>query len=461
MSLRTVSVPGILPSWPNYPLAVRGGGFVFVSGVRGGPTRNTPRSYGQVPGDFRLAEQGYWLIDAREGEATADAWNAHDRMESVLGAAGTRGDQILRQRMWQKDKRFYPVLERVRKRWQPEAAPSSGLGVSAVGGRFGDWYGIECIAVDVEDPSCLGSRSMLTPADHAANPSTSIYSQMVATGPLVFLAGHIPIRTTLPRKPAVQDFSHIPAEGRFLETGRSHPDARDGPIASQTWFIYNEIRNALVSHGMTMSDIVHVRIYLADLRDLATFHRVHMHFFGDTAPAMSIVGFDEVGHKDSLIEIEPTALIPGRLKREDLAWTVSAPWSGPAAVRAGPILFVSGMLGICAGDGLARNANQVPEDAYALVYSLESKSSDRCLPAQVWFAWNQLQEICAAAKVGLDSIAKTVVYLRDESDIEVYERIRSRFLPQANLAFDCAFVSNPGPVENAAIQIDATIVVET
>ncbi len=460
MPRHAVTVEGSPSAWPGYPAAVRGGGFVFASGVRGGQSNGAQASYADVPSDFRKPSQGYTLVDSLEGEATFDAWNAHRNMERILTAAGTRGDQILRQRMWQRDKRLFPVLERVRKGWQPEAAPSSGLGVSSVGGHHGNWFGIECIAADIEDPECLGERIVMTPAEDTANPSASIYSQMVASGPLVFLAGHIPIRTAQPGKPVVASFDDVPSEGRFLATGRSHPDARDGPIAAQTWFVYNEIRCALESHQMAMSDIVHVRAYLADSRDFATFHRVHKHFFDGVAPALSIVGFAEVGHKGCRIEIEPTALQPGALPRAGVEWPCPPPFAGPAAVKTGPLMLLAGILGLGPNGQIAMDWSAIDNDAADFVRSLESSTSVPWVPAQVWWAWRRIEEICRSAGIGLDAIAKTVVYLREETDLIAYDAIRSLFVSDALPAFDCVLVPNPGPVEAAAVQIDVTALID-
>ena len=431
-----------------------------MSGVRGGKPDGLRASYKDVPPEFRKTSQGYMLVDALEGEATFDAWNAHRNMETILAAAGTRGDQILRQRMWQRDKRLFPVLERVRKGWQPEAAPSSGLGASSVGGRNGRWFGIECIAADIGDPACLGERLVMTPAEDSANPSSSIYSQMVASGPLVFLAGHIPIRTAQPGKPVVASFDDVPAEGRFLATGRSHPDARDGPIAAQTWFVYNEIKCALESHELTMADIVHVRAYLANVRDFATFHRVHEHFFDGAAPALSVVGFDEVGHKGCKVEIEPTALQPGVLAKSRLEWPCPPPFAGPAAMATGPLLFLAGILGLGPNGQIAMDSSGIDRSAAAFVRSLEPSTSSPWVPAQVWWAWRRIDEICRAAGIGLDAIAKTVVYLRDESDLIAYDAIRALFIPDALPAFDCVLVPNPGPVEAAAVQIDVVALID-
>ena len=94
------------------------------------------------------------------------------------------------------------------------------------------------------------------------------------SGPFLFTAGHIAIKTNEPSKPLVNSFDDIPPEGRFLATGRSHPDSRDGPIAAQTWYVMRELQRTLEDKGFNLRDVVLSTVYLADLRDFATFHRV-------------------------------------------------------------------------------------------------------------------------------------------------------------------------------------------
>jgi 2-iminobutanoate/2-iminopropanoate deaminase len=447
-----------LSAWPSYPAATRGAGFVFVSGVRGGRPGFAPTTYAELPPALSSRAQGYSLADLTEGAVAADSWTAHDNMERILKAAGTSSEQVVLQRMWQRDKRFFPVYERVRKHWQPEAAPSSGLGVSAVGGRFGRWIGIESLAVDLEDENRLGDRVTLTPPDDPRHPSASIYAQAVGAGPFVFMAGHIPIKTAEPGKPVVASFDDIPEEGRFLATGRSHPDSRDGPIAAQTWFAYNEISRGLAAHGLSLADIVHVRVYLSDLRDFSTFHRVHCHLFGSTAPALCVVGFDEVGHKGCRIEIEPVAIRSANTRKAQIDWSIPAPFAAKAAVRVGPLVYFSGMTGLGPDGFVVRDSSSVDAAVRPFLRSLENIARDPCLPAQTWWAWRRLEESCSAAGVNLSALAKTVVYLRSEADLNVYEAVRSMFLNRDLPAFDCVFVQGPGPTEDIAVQVDAVAV---
>ena len=90
-----------------------------------------------------------------------------------------------------------------------------------------------------------------------------------------------------------------------------------------------------------MRDIKHVAVMLQDIRDFGTFHRVHMHFFPNDPPALVVTGFNEVGHRGTLIEIEPTAVDPrANLDVTELPWPVcrAVRWSGGDQDRAGHVL---------------------------------------------------------------------------------------------------------------------------
>ena len=75
-----VKVGAELSAWPGYPAAVRGGGFVFVSGVRGGRPGFAATRYDDLPEELAQRAQGYTMVDALEGTVAADAWTAHDNM---------------------------------------------------------------------------------------------------------------------------------------------------------------------------------------------------------------------------------------------------------------------------------------------------------------------------------------------------------------------------------------------
>lgn len=454
MTRETVVCDGVASAFSPYPVAIKAAGLVFVSGIRAG---SAPQAFAAIPEAGRVKQQGYSLADHDEGVVTAESWWAHDNLEKVLKAAGSNGDQILRQHIWQRDKRFFPCYEAVRKHWQPSPAPSSGLGVKSVSGGANGWIGIDAIAVCPDMTSDFTARTVVAAVDYQTLPSASHYSQAVKSGACLFTAGHIAIKTNEPGKPLVNSFDDVPPEGRFLATGRSHPDSRDGPIAAQTWYIIRELQRTLEDKGFSLRDVVLATVFLADLRDFATFHRVHEHFFKDDPPALCATGFDEVGHRGCRIEIELTAqLSDAKRSRAPVAWAGAAPFHAPAAIRAGALLFYSGIAGLGDGGQLVASADQLPVSARSLVRTLEKIERVPGLAAQCWAALNTLRDTALRAGSTLNEVVKTTVYLAEEADLQVYEALRREFLPDNSLpAFECVIISGPGPLRGSHVQIEA------
>ncbi len=457
MERRILNVEGITPVVRGYPAAVISNGIVFVSGVRGGRCDGVLR-FDDLPDAVRRIGNGFSLADGLEGEVAADAWAVHDNLERVLKAAGSGDPQVLRQHIWQRDKRFFPIYERIRMERQKIPAPSSGLGVAEVVGRFSRWIGMDALAVVPGVNPQLPERSTVRTFDNIELPAASFYSQAVRCGPLVFMAGHIPVETAKPGKPVIRGFDDIPEEGRFLVTGRSHPDSRQGPIAAQAWYCYDNIRATLAAQSMTMRDMVHVNIFLQDIRDFGTFHRVHRHFFPEGGPVLAVTGFNEVGHRSMLIEIEPTALEPGSaFATRSVDWPVKAPFAGPAAIKSGPLWFFAGMLGLDANGALVRSAQDLDDRVgRRVVEDLARFENHSGLAAQCWQAWSLLCAVCAKAGLAPTKIVKTTLYVRNVADIWICEEIRESFFGHApQHAVEFVAVQGPGPVPGAHIQIEA------
>ncbi len=451
-----IQVSGLEGGFHPYPAAVKHAGLVFVSGVRStGRTRSAAVS--DIQKERLTKEQGYGLADHDERKVSVDSWATHANLETVLRAAGTSGEQILRQHIWQRDKRFFPCYERVRVHFQATPAPSSGLGVAEVIGNSRHWIGIDAIAVVPGENADLPARSVVSAVDNRNLPSASHYSQAVRSGDLLFTAGHIAIKTAEPGKPLVASFDDIPAEGRFLATGRSHPDSRDGPIAAQSWYIYNELKKLLEAGGVALSDVVLSSVFLADVRDFAVFHRIHRHFFPSNPPALAVSGFNEVGHRGCRIEIELTALAKGsKLKRSSVEWSVPAPFAAPAGVSVGPVTFYSGMVGIDRDGDLISGADGLTGDARAFVRRLEEIETKKGLAAQCWAAFERLAEATKSSGSQLADLLKMTVYVSSPQDLPVFEAVRTQFIDDAALpALECVCVFGPGPVADALVQIEA------
>ena len=441
----------------RYPAAVKAGGLVFLSGVRPSNKSDSRRGFNDIPVGGYNKKQGFSMVDSLESKVAYDSWFSHKNMDAVLEMAGSGGDQILRQHIWQKDKRFFPIYEDIRQVLQKVPSPSSGLGVSEV---FGDPYftiGIDAIAVCPDENPNLPSREVVAAMDDKDLPAASFYSQAVRSGPLVFTAGHIPIKTSERGKPLVNSFEDLPMEGRFLETGRSHPDSRDGPIASQSWHVYKELERTLRKQGLELSDTINATVFLADIRDFPTFHRIHNHIFREKNTALTVSGFDEVGHRGCLIEIELTASASMKnFDKNTFDWPIKAPFAAPSATSAGGFIFYSGVLGLNSSSEIVQSFNDFCFTPADLGKILENNEGHPSLVCQCWAAFDLLSENAEKANSSLDDLVKITVYLKKAGHFKVFDEVASEFLSEETLpALECVLIPNPGPVHDAVVQIEA------
>ena len=439
----------------GFPSATKANGLVFISGVGPSYPDISQQGFSYIPKEGQNKSQHYSFVDEIEGKVASDSWVSHENMDGILLEAGSGGDQILRQHIWQKDKRFFPVYEDVRQVVQKVPSPSSGLGVLEVYGNKEYTIGIDAIAVCPGENPDLEAREVLVKLDDKNLPSASFYSQAVKSGPMVFTAGHIPIKTSEKGMPLVNGFKDVDVEGRFLETGRSHPDSRDGPIAAQTWYVYSELKRTLEAQGLDLSDTVNSTVFLADIRDYPTFHRIHKYFFPKNGPALTVSGFEEVGHRGCLLEIELTAVgAHSNFARSEFKWPREAPFAAPAAVQTGEFIFYSGILGLDQQNKLVSAVDELITTDNFKVSPGDQKPS--VLELQCWAALDLLSKISRDAGSDISNLVKIGVYVKHPLDFEVFSNLIIKFIKKADLpAVECIIIPNPGPVKEALVQIEA------
>ncbi len=452
-----IHVPDQSAVFENFPHAVKAEGLLFLSGVRPGSGSNAPRQFSGLPETGREKQQGFDLVDRYEGHVAHDSWHTHQNMDAVLEAGGSAGDQVLRQHIWQSDKRFFPVYQNIRKVLQKIPSPSSGLGVTGIFGDPAGTIGIDAIAVCPGENPDFPARKVVATYDDEELPAASFYSQAVRCGPLVFTAGHIPIDTTQKGNPLVNSFDDIPEDGRFLQTGQSHPDSRDGPIAAQSWYVYNELKRTLENEGLSLSDTINSTVYLADIRDFPTFHRIHRHFFPDASPALTVTGFDEVGHRGCLIEIELTASAnDAKFEKSYTAWPGDKPFYAPASARSGNLIYYSGIQGINDRCNIVTDSKDLKEQSNDRQYYRDRPEEDHPVIHQSLAAIELLSDIADRSNSHIEELVKLTVYVGDAAHFSIFENIFLDVVPSEKLpAIECVVIPAPGPVPESRIQLEA------
>jgi 2-iminobutanoate/2-iminopropanoate deaminase len=382
--------------------------------------------YAEAPNVGDRANTSFdWVADL-EAPVGAQGVAIYERYRELLAQEGSGHGHFLRYHIYQRDKHFFSVFDRIRRTYEPKPPASTAVGL----GRFepGDraTLCIDSIALRGNAEQTFGARTVLPGASQHVAAAT--FSHVVNAGPFLFLAGQIPIDASKPGSPLIRNYDDIPEAGRFLRVGRSHEDARNGPIASQTWFTYDLIRQHLEASGSSLDQILNLIVYLQDMRDFGTFHRVHEHFFKSSAPALTVIEAAEVGHKGTLIEIEPTAIIPGRgvVRRviDPHGWRAPAQMS--ACVEAGGLAFFSGIPG--SGHGVQAQANA---------------------------AISELAARLSAAGREMDDVAALTVYLNDMDDLRSVERVLEGRFGSHRPALTVLEVPAVSPVRGARVSLTA------
>lgn len=117
----------------------------------------------------------------------------------------------------------------------------------------------------------------------AAPPAVGPYSQGIAAGGFVFLAGQIPL---------------VGDTGKFV----------DGGITEQTEQVIANIKALLASQKLTLADVVKATVFLADMNEFSAMNEVYSKHFTGTPPARSTVQVARLP-RDARVEIEVIAQV--------------------------------------------------------------------------------------------------------------------------------------------------------
>ena len=460
--MKAIHLDSISPPWPGYPQAVAVGGFCFISSLMGlDGSGHLISGWDDLPKEGASLASGFSYGDAMEGPVGAQSWLVYYQMQSLMASLGGTLDDVLREHIYQKDKRFWPSYEKVRKLYEPNApAPASGIGVCGGSPDGNVWITQDAIGIDPKEWKFEGRRNPLRPT--GSRPVTSFYSQVVEGGPYLFVAGQIPLDTTKPGNPLIRTYEDVPEEGRFLQVGRSHTDSCDGPIASQTWFTYDNIRRILDGVGSAMEEIVNVTVFLQDIRDYLIFHEVHKHFFPDSPPALTVTEFREVGHKEgTLLEIEVTAMRPADgLERRSITKAGSQnPGSHAAlAVIAGPLVFLSSLLGVDDNGRAVENLSALPQALRSIAAGLAQATGRAETTFQAAAIIENMKAILKEADVALSAVAKIVLYLEDFRDFLAFDSVCRHYFPGAKPSLSCVSIPRVSPVPGTRLCVETIAV---
>jgi enamine deaminase RidA (YjgF/YER057c/UK114 family) len=252
------------------------------------------------------------------------------------------------------------------------------------------------------------------------------------------------------------DFRFIPGQtGEARRNGEGpldpevrHPRAlwRQWPIKLETDFIIKrKLVPCLEGAGASLDSVVKAQVYLSDREDVPGFNEVWLSYF-KRPPATTIIATVQPGFaiNDLRIEINTISLAAkGKTKREDIRGPQPPAFDGyVAAVKAGDLLFLSGLMAVEGG----RLIEEARVDARQPFYGMPIKAELRSIIRQA-------EAICRSAGTSLRNAVRIQQAHTDLADLPAALEVWDEAMGRAPLPLSPTEVPWL-PIPGARVQVD-------
>ena len=85
-----------------------------------------------------------------------------------------------------------------------------------------------------------------------------------------------------------------------------------GDMKAQAEQVFKNLQTALETAGATFSDVVKMNTYITDMGKAPVVREVRARYFGDTAPASTLVQVVHLARPELMLEVEVIAVVAGR-----------------------------------------------------------------------------------------------------------------------------------------------------
>jgi enamine deaminase RidA (YjgF/YER057c/UK114 family) len=432
MRTRTSEAAGVVQ--PVLPVKLGPGAVHYAQGVRAG---RWLFATGLMAQDFKtgvpesVTAPAFPLFDA--SPAQREAAMIFDHLDKVLAAGGTSCENIIRIDQFFTNIAAIAPYQATRRKRLGAITPASTSMVMEALPLLNATMLVDALAV-IPAPD-FQPRAVVKPdVIPVSGPSPS-----VIVGDFVFVSGQL---ATADPGAATRD--GLPQEACVPATAYWGGQAIQ---AETNYVLRRRISPALERAGSSVKNVVKAQVYLTHLEDLQTFRQVWIDYFGGELPATTIVVAPKrsIGIAAARVEINIIALRDGAVARKEIIEYDVAPAYAefPAAVKAGDLLFLSGLM--------ANDANGVALDVKATANQPLYGSSAQ---AQASVILEKAETICAAAGTSLANIVRAQHFLTDLSEFYgTHNALRQR-LGERALPFSAVGVPGPMPIPGCSMLMD-------
>lgn len=396
----------------TFAAGMSAGGLIFLNGLMPGWSTLGSRSLLAAP------------------QATAEAASLWEQAATLLHAAESGVDRILRADQFFTDWQSVPFFHQVRKQHCTVSAPSTSLLVPGLA-LPGASMCMDLIAAtrDAGDIEALFPEKLDIPA-------TSGFAPVMRLGKWVFVAGFMA--------------AHGAGDLNGIAPAAKVPDGhlwKGNRIQLETdYLLQHKLVPALAAAGLDLRHVRKATIGLSDLNDLPAMNQVWIKAFGGQPPATTVIPTSSPGFAiaDARIEINLIA-------HEDTAIVGTPPQAGqagaygpayPAVTRVGDFLALSG-------------AVAVQDDGVAVGSEAPRQFGHRGSAIEDQTAWliGQFIQLCKAHKADLNNVVRISQLHTDLRDLALSCRAWQRALPDIALPISGMQVPRL-PADGAAVQTE-------
>ena len=424
---------------PLLPVELGAGKIKFAQGMKAGRWVSATGLMAQdfvsgIAPDVLSAGAPHAGLPKREKEAQ----RIFENLDAVLAAAGTDRANLVRTDQYYTTVKAVPPYQQVRRAFlRGRIPPSTSITQKRLLLPDAD-MNVQAVAVIPEQNFAVEHLQHA----HLKGRPTSGYSPALTVGNFIFIPGITSMAIgDEPRRNGIAAAA-LMAEG--AQWGGQ-------PIKLETEFIITQrIVPSLKLAGASLEDVAHAQIYLTDPEDYSAFTEVWSRHFGNAGPTFSVIPCIEHGLAPyhGKIEVNVLAVKPGSAarKRHIKAEVATALHQQPQAVRAGDLLFISGLMA-ADRDGLAPSAAR---DLHQPWFSSPAEM-------QAEIIIGNIARLCEAAGTSLTNVVRVQQFHTDIAEFyPVYQAWR-RHLAGRPLPFSAVEVPTPLPVPGASMLIEAWV----
>ncbi len=440
MPISKTSVPRKSAVIPLLPVTIRPGNIRYAPGVRAGRWVFATGHKGTADFVSGMASDVIDPTAPRHGlpKYKKEARRIFANFAKVLKAGGTDRNHVVRLDQYYSGARVVDAYHEVRREFFAGQVPVSTSNLHQNFLLAGQDMEVQLIAaVPGKGFEVAQHRPENLPV-HA----TSGYSPVLTCGDYVFVAGQTSEALKIGEGP-LDPAARMPAGHLWKGT----------PIKLETEFVIEKkLKPALATVGNTLAEVVKAQVYLRDIEDIPAFNEVWARHFRRAPPATTIITTSTPGFicEAGRIEINTISVRHGgRSKKEVIDAGVPTAYAGHVqAIRAGDLLFMSGLMAVGAGGALAPAACTDPRQPHFA----------GAAHLQMDYMLAQAQRICRKAGTSLANVVRAQQFHTDLADFNAAWQIWQQHLPGHYLPFSAIEVPALG-VPGAVVMLDLWVYV--